>query len=268
MMKKVTTRVSALALAALIALGSLMMVFAASPASVDDSAKLFSADQKSEIVSRFDRTGDKTGWQLILYTSTQGVSSGLSDYYNQNYVDRISHDSDAVVLVFDTGSNKGAVISHGSAESYISDERLSEMGSMLRGYLDSKDYYGGALAFADKLDRFYADGVPKGDSYSNVKTNEKADNKLLDVLKRFGWIFGIVAVAAGVIFFAVNTHRYKNLGKSGTYDLHANSKVDLDEVQDDFITQHTTVRVIRSESSGGGSSSGGGGGSSHGGGDF
>lgn len=267
MMKKVTTRVSALALAALIALGSLMMVFAASPASVDDSAKLFSADQKSEIVSRFDRTGDKTGWQLILYTSTQGVSSGLSDYYNQNYVDRISHDSDAVVLVFDTGSNKGAVISHGSAESYISDERLSEMGSMLRGYLDSKDYYGGALAFADKLDRFYADGVPKGDSYSNVKTNEKADNKLLYVLKRFGWIFGIVAVAAGVIFFAVNTHRYKNLGKSGTYDLHANSKVDLDEVQDDFITQHTTVRVIRSESSGGGSSSGGGG-SSHGGGDF
>jgi len=267
MMKKLTTRVSALALAAMLVLGSLLTAFAASPASVDDSASIFSADQKSEITSRFDRTGDKTGWQLILYTGTKGVSSGLSNYYNQNYVDRISHDGDAVVLVFDIASNKGAVISHGSAESYISDERLSEMGSMLRGYLDKKDYYGGALAFADKLDQFYADGVPKDGSYSNVKTNEKADNKLLYVLSHYGWIFGIIAVAAGVIFFAVNSYRYKNLGKSGTYDLHANSKVDLNEVQDDFITQNTTVRVIRSESSGGGSS-GGDGGSSHGGGDF
>ena len=87
------------------------------------------------------------------------------------------------------------------------------------------------------------------------------------MLKRYGWIFGIVAVAAGVIFFAVNNHRYKNLGKSGTYDLAANSKVDLNEVQDDFVTQHTSVRVIRTESSGGGSS-GSSGGSSHGGGDF
>ena len=268
MMKKVTTRVSALALAVMLVLGSLVMVFAASPAVVDDSAGIFTADQKTEIASRFDKTGSKTGWQLILYTSKQGVSSGLSDYYNQNYVDRISHDADAVILVFDIGSNKGAVISHGSAESYISDQRLSEMGSMLRGYLDSKDYYGGALAFADKLDRFYADGIPGGDSYSNVKTNEKADNKLLYVLKHYGWIFGIVAVAAGVIFFAVNNHRYKNLGKSGTYDLAANSKVELNEVQDDFVTQHTTVHVIRSESSSGGGSSGSSGGSSHGGGDF
>lgn len=267
MMKKVTARVSAFALAALLVLGSLMMVLAASPAVVDDSANIFSADQKSEITSRFDRTGDKTGWQLILYTGTQGVSSGLSDYYNENYVDRISHDSDAVVLVFDTGSNKGTVISHGSAESYISDQRLSEMGSMLRGYIDKNDYYGGALAFADKLDQFYADGVPQDDSYSNVKTNEKADNKLVYVLSHYGWIIGIAAVIVGVIFFAVNSYRYKNLGKSGTYDLHANSKVELNEVQDDYVTQHTTVRVIRSESSSGGSS-GGGGGSSHGGGDF
>lgn len=56
MMKKVTARVSAFALAALLVLGSLMMVLAASPAVVDDSANIFSADQKSEITSRFDRT--------------------------------------------------------------------------------------------------------------------------------------------------------------------------------------------------------------------
>ena len=78
MMKKLTTRVSAFALAALLVLGSLMMVLAASPAVVDDSANIFSADQKAEITSRFDRTGDKTGWQLILYTSTQGVSSAAN----------------------------------------------------------------------------------------------------------------------------------------------------------------------------------------------
>ena len=70
-----------------------------------------------------------------------------------------------------------------------------------------------------------------------------------------------------VIFFFVNKSRYKNMGKSGTYDLAANSSVDLKEQQDDFVTQHTTVRTIeRSSGSSGGSSDGGG--STHGGGDF
>ena len=55
------------------------------------------------------------------------------------------------------------------------------------------------------------------------------------------------------------------MGKAGTYDLKANSSVDLRDVEDDFVTQHTTVRTIREDNdrdsgsshSGGGNSSGG-----------
>ena len=78
----------------------------------------------------------------------------------------------------------------------------------------------------------------------------------LESLKSFGVIAGLIGVAAGVIFFFVTKSRYKNMGKSGTYDLAANSSANLEDVEDTFVTQHTTVRTIQKSSSGGGSSGG------------
>lgn len=266
MRKTITVRASALLLVLLLLFAAAFTAGAASASVVDDAAKVFGDSERSELSSRFDKTADKTGWQLICYTTQQGVSSNLSDYYNANYYDTHSYDADAIVLVFDTGSNKGTVITHGSAMQYISDDRMSELGSLLRSYMNSGSYYQGALAFADKLDAYYAAGVPDGGSYDNIHYNEKQDNKLLYTLKKGGWIFGLVGIAAGLIFFFVNKSRYKNMGKSGTYDLASNSDVQLTEAQDDFVTQHTTVRTIQSSSGSSGGSSGGG--STHGGGDF
>lgn len=266
MMKKTSLRISALSLALLLLLAAVFPVFAVSESVVDDSANVFTAEQRSELKSRFDRTADKTGWQMIVYTSSQGIGSNLKDYYNANYYDTHSYDADAVVLVYDVGSNKGTVITHGEAMNYISDQRMSSLGQMLRGYMDEQNYYQGAVAFADRIDQYYSDGIPENDTFDNISYEEKS-NKFLYTLKHYGWLFGLLGGAAGLVFFFVNKSRYKNMGRSGTYDLAANSSVDLKEQQDDFVTQHTTVRTIeRDNSSSGGGSSGGG--STHGGGDF
>lgn len=264
MMKKVSVSVSALLLALLL-LAATVTVFAASASVVDDSANVFSTSESEEIRSRFDKAADKTGWQMIVYTSNQGVGSNLNNYYNANYYDTHSYDANAVLLVFDTGSNKGTVITHGDAMHYISDQRMSDLGFLLRGYMNSGSYYQGALAFAEKIEEYYSAGIPEDGTFDNISYNEKQDNKLLYTLKKGGWLIGLLSVAAGLIFFFVNKSRYKNMGKSGTYDLSANSDVQLTEAQDDFVTQHTTVRTIQRDNNSSGGSSGG---STHGGGDF
>lgn len=266
MIKKTSLRISALGLALLLLFAAAFTVVAASAGVVDDSAGVFSAAQRDELKSRFDRTADKTGWQMIVYTSTRGIGSNLNDYYNANYYDTHNYDENAVVLVYDIGSNKGTVITHGDAMKYISDQRMSSLGQMLRRYLDEQNYYQGAIAFADTIDQYYSAGIPEYDTFNNISYEEKS-NKFLYSLKHYWWLYTLLGAAAGLIFFFVNKSRYKNMGKSGTYDLAANSSVDLKEQQDDFVTQHTTVRTIeRSSGSSGGSSDGGG--STHGGGDF
>ena len=80
-------------------------------------------------------------------------------------------------------------------------------------------------------------------------------NILLISLKKIGPFAGIAGVIIAVAFFFITKSRYKNMGKSGTYDLASNSKVDLDEVEDTFVTQHTTVRTIKSDNDSGSGSS-------------
>lgn len=266
MIKKTTLRVSVLALAMLMLAASLFGVAAASASVIDDTAGVIGANA-TQVQTRFDQTKEKTGWQMILYTTRNGITENLKDYYNSHYYDTHSYDSDAVLLVYDIGSNKGTVITHGAAMDYISDQRMNELGKLLRSSMDKGKYVQGAIAFADKIDQYYDAGIPTGDTFNNISYEEKT-NKFLYNLKKRGWIYGILGVVAGLIFFFVNKSRYKNLGKSGTYDLAANSKVDLNEVEDTFVTQHTTVRTIQKESSSGSSGSSSGGGSTHGGGDF
>ena len=85
MIKKTSLRISALGLALLLLFAAAFTVVAASAGVVDDSAGVFSAAQRDELKSRFDRTADKTGWQMIVYTSTRGIGSNLNDYYKGHF---------------------------------------------------------------------------------------------------------------------------------------------------------------------------------------
>ena len=260
-MIKLTNRLSALTLALMLMLASVSCAFAAheSTAQYAFDEDILSESELEEVKTAFLQASDKTGWQLVLHSDDKYVSAGsLSDYYYEYYYKTGGFEKDAAVLVFNTAMDKGAFFGTGEAEYYFTDDRISETGKLMRSYMNRGDYAGAAEEFADKVVEYKKAGSP---------ALEKKNNKLGYVFGRFGWIIIIVAVVAGIATFAITAGKYKYNGKFNTYSLKDNSKTTLTERHDDFVTKHTTSRVIRTQSSGS-SSGGGGGGSGHSGGDF
>lgn len=260
MMKKVSLSVSALLVVLLLVCAAAIPAFAecTDTYAITDDAAVFSADQTEDLIEELDEAGKKTGWQFIVHTSKDGIVSDddLERHYNNYYDSQYNIGNfkyDALMLVIDRKSNKRDILCYGKVRDYFKDKsRYDIIKDAMRPYLSKDDMYGATLQFIDKAVEVQEMGVP---------------NSFLLSLKKFGLFGGIAAVAVGLIFFFVNKSRYKNMGKSGTYDLASNSSVDLQEVEDTFITQHTTVRTIQKESSGssGGGSSHSGGGNSSGG---
>ena len=57
---------------------SVFCVAAASASVIDDSAGIIT--DQNQVKERFDQTSEKTGWQMILYTTSRGITSNLNDY--------------------------------------------------------------------------------------------------------------------------------------------------------------------------------------------
>ena len=233
MMKKGSLRISAIALAALLVCASLFSVFAATY-SIEDGASVFTQEQIDDLAAKLDAAVAKTGWEFIIYASNDGTDSDDMESHYDRYYAQGGFESNAIMLVIDKASDNRIILSYGEVKDYFAGagERYDEIKSAMKPYLNSGDYYEAAKVFIEKA--------------SDVQTMGKP-NKIVMVLQKFGWIIGIIAVAAGVVFFFVNRSRYKNLGKSGTYDLAANSDVDLRESEDVFVNQYTTVRTIRED---------------------
>ena len=270
-------RVSAAALALMLLLCSAVTVFGigmdySNTYLLADEADIFSQTEFDGVKEKLNSVGTQTGWQMAVVTTLDGVSANQMDSHYNRYYDnnRSQFQSNSVMFVIDKGSDNRIIITHGAAEEYFTDERLSELKSALKPYLQSGDMLNAAYTFADKSLSFYQQGVPANGSHNNhVEGTEtesdrlRRENKFLYVLTRWGWLMGLIGVAAGGIFAGVNVGRYKYNGKSGTYNLRENSSLRLVDNQDVFLSKHTTYTTINtgSGSSGGG---GGGGSSSHG----
>lgn len=241
MMKKLSVSVTALSAAMLLMFASVFMAFAAT-AVLDDSAAVFSSEQQADLTSMMNAACDKTGWQFIIHTSNDGVSSDDMVSHYDSYYSSHGYENNAIMLVIDMGTNNRQILSYGEVKDYFKSDssRYDDIKSAMKSYLNNGDMYGASKVFIQKAQDVYAMG----------KTN-----KLVLVLKKYGVIIGLVSIAVGVIMFFVVKSKYKNMGKSGTYDLSANSSVDLREAQDDYVTQHTTVRTIQRESNDSSSSS-------------
>lgn len=241
MMKKLTLRFSALTMALLLLFASAMMVSAATTGALDDGAQLFSAAQTADLQQRLDAASQKTGWQFIIRTSNDGVEADdMDDHYDSYFASR-SYSADAIMLVIDNASSNRVILSYGDVKSYFKGDtgRYDTIKSAMKPYLSSGDYYTAACVFIDKASAVKDLGKP---------------NMLVQSLKKTGPFAGIAGVIVGVIVFFVTKSKYKNMGKSGTYDLASNSKVNLNSVEDTFVTQHTTVRTIQKNNDHGSSS--------------
>ncbi len=253
MINKTVKGISALALALMMLFGSAAICFAAGSQtteqySYNDSANVFTDQDINTLVDKLLEGNSKTGWQFIVMTDPNAVNydDSLQDYYRDNYYKNKGFKENAVVLVYNTGLNKGTFFGTGEAKYYFTDSRIDETGKMLRKNMDAQTYLDGAAAFVDKVEKYYSEGSPE---------LEKRDNKLGYVLKHYWWIFALIGLVAAGATFGITAGRYKYNGKFNTYDLKANSNTMLTEEHDVFVTKHTTSRIIRSESSDSSSSS-------------
>ncbi len=265
MIKKYTVKISALAVVLLIIIAAVYPVFATEESTaaassttaaasvgtnsvgdtyaLTDDAAVFTEAQAQELINELKAAGEKTGWQFIIHTSTKGVSAdNMVSQYDQYYESQNFKDN-AIMLVIDMGTNNRNILSYGDVKSYFAGDasRYEDIKSAMKPYLNMGDMYGASQVFIAKAQKVYDMG----------KTN-----KLLLSLKKYGIFIALAGIIVGLIIFFVTKSKYKHMGTTGTYDLSANSSVDLTDVADDFVTTHTTVHVIKSDSnSGGGSSS-------------
>lgn len=265
MIKKYTVKISALAVVLLLIIAAVCPVFATEESTaaessttaaaalgtnavgntyaLTDDAAVFTETQAQELMSELKAAGEKTGWQFIIHTSNKGVSAdNMVSQYDQYYESQNFKDN-AIMLVIDMGTNNRNILSYGDVKSYFAGDpnRYENIKAAMRPYLNMGDMYSASQVFIKEAQKVYDMGKV---------------NKLLMSLKKYGIFIGLAAVSVGLIIFFVTRSKYKHMGTTGTYDLSANSNVNLTDSADDFVTTHTTVHTIRSDNnSSGGSSS-------------
>lgn len=271
MIKKTSKRIFSITAAILLILSFTLPVFAAETQyhALRDDAGLFT-NEAGDLENAMEDIGSLTGWQIIVHTSYNGIDSDdMEDYYNDVYYDSQSFQPDSVMLVIDRGTNNRIILTHGEAMYYFSDERMSEIKSNMRPYLQSDDMLGATYQFLKTTRDFYNEGKPESGSFSNIELNEKRDNPFMYNLSHRWWIFSLIGLGLGGISAGCVVKKYHYNGKlDPSYKLHENSTANITEREDTFVSTHTTVTRIQTEShssgSSGGGGGGGGGGSSHG----
>ncbi len=264
-------RISAVMVALLMMVSTSIPAFAQSGRLIDE-AYLLSAEEYTDIETQLNDASLQTGWDIVIYTNENYVSSYEMEDYCNEYYDNSSFSYSGVMLTVDMASREMFVLTKGDAMQYFSDQRVDEILDDIVYYLSDDEYISACEAFINDVLLFYDEGIPEYGDYDNVyiapedSYEDENINPFVRVLKEYGIIMGIVAVVVAVLAVVFVYLRYKNHGKSGTYDLEANSVTHLTQKEDIFITKSVSVTTISSGSSGHSGGGGGGGGSSHGGG--
>lgn len=242
-------------LCVIVMLACSIAVSAAQPVLVD-LASIFDESQSEAITDKLEALSSKTGWSIVVYTSLNGVDADDMDYYYNELYDSQNYGEDGVMFVIDKESNNRIIITKGEAMYYFSDERMDEIKSELRPYLVDDDYFGAVNTFIDVTEQYYDSGKPSGDDFSNIYYSQGKDKSFLGYVKTYLWAFIAVPLVSGAIAVIIVVFRYKNNGKSNTYDLHQNSTLSLTEKQDVFLTKHISVTRIPDNNNRSGGSSG------------
>lgn len=253
-------RLSVLAVALLMLFCSAIPAFAECYDKLQDDAILFTLEQEKEIEQKLQNLTKETNWDCIIYTNRNNVSkSRMEDYCNNYYIDHnygIGSDYDGVFLTIDMSSRELYVITQGQDAMYhFSDTRMDNMLDDIQSCLAGARYYDAAITFMDYISQYHSEGIPSGDSFSNVEIYEenvaKRENPLLYVLTHMGIFIILIAIFVASLSVMFVSLRYKNHGKQNTYNVRDNSRLRLQIRDDVLIDKHISVRTESSSSYGG-----------------
>lgn len=226
---------------------SAFTVFAAESDMLVDDNGLFDSNEAAKIEEALDSASLETGWDVRIYVADYSVSAdNMEEYYN-NFYDSSDYKEDGVLLVIDNDSDRRIIITKGDAMQYFSDERMNDIKSDMKVYLDDNDYYNAALTYARDVESFYTDGEDTDGSYENVELNKNDVPIIQRTFDNFGVFIIVIPIVAGIVFFVMILFRYSFHGADNTYDLQGNSKLELTGREDRFVTSHVTSRRLSND---------------------
>lgn len=155
--------------------------------------------QEESIENNLKKCTLATGWDTIIYTNNNNVSSyDIEDYCN-DYFDNHDYgcgdEKSGVMLTIDMSSREMYIITKGEAMYCFSDARTDDLLDSVQYELSSGDYDGACDEFIETVEQYYNAGVDtsKDASYSNII--EAQLTPLEKVIK--GFLYGIVFMLMG-----------------------------------------------------------------------
>ncbi|MDD6051748.1 MAG: TPM domain-containing protein [Clostridiales bacterium] len=260
----------------------LLPVIALADAQVIDRANLFSGNEISQMSTIIDQIESKHQVDIVVLTTNDvptdnseemwRVRDYADDFYDQGGYG-MGKDHSGLLILLDIHNRVIWLSTGGVMIDYITDSR--EEAIIDAGYDDlRRGNYGQAIiASLFKVEHYMDKGRQEGTFRYDEATGERLSG-MYNALTSGEMLFAAVAgVGAAVVLWLSVSGVYNLGGSTYSYDLNANSSVELTRDEEHFVRQYTTRtrRESSSSSSGGGSSGGSGvhrssGGVSHGGG--
>lgn len=260
----------------------LLPVIALADAQVIDRANLFSGNEISQMSTIIDKIESKHQVDIVVLTTNDvptdnseemwRVRDYADDFYDQGGYG-MGKDHSGLLILLDMHNRVLWLSTGGVMIDYITDSR--EEAIIDAGYDDlRRGNYGQAIiASLLKVEHYMDKGRQEGTFRYDEATGERLSG-MYNALTSGEMLFAAVAgVGAAVVLWLSVSGAYNLGGSTYSYDLNANSSVELIRDEEHFVRQYTTRtrRASSSSSSGGGSSGGSGvhrssGGVSHGGG--
>ena len=247
-----------------------VLAFPATTASAESTQKLTDdADilyyfQEDAIEENLNECTQKTGWDTVIYTNNNGISSYRMEDYCNDYFDNHDYgcgdDKSGVLLTIDMNSREMYIITKGEAMYYFSDSRMDDLLDSVQYELSDGDYKGACDEFVETVEYYYNIGKDTGSdaAYNNVEIAESTRTFAERVSKclMMGSAFLLFGILLGAVIGLGIRHSYKKNGKGENYDLARNSSLNLTESYDQFLYKNvTSVSMSSSSSSHGGHSS-------------
>ncbi|MGG5315338.1 TPM domain-containing protein [Enterococcus sp. AZ072] len=234
-----------------------MNSFAASD-TVTDEAALFTPEQQTELAGLADTLNEKMEGQTFVLTTNSNTEDPQL-FANQQLKARVSEGGNGALLLLDMGQRQLYLTYSGNMIDYITDRRRDKILDAVEEAMRDGNYYQAAASYFTMASDYVDAGIPSNHYQVNGETGEVTVQRSLtetDVITAV-----VVGLIAAIAFFIVVRMRYQLKMGTYRYPYREQSRLELEERQDQLVNSFVTTRRIPKPSnnnSGGGGFGGGG----------
>ncbi len=129
---------------------------------VIDDAQAFTSDERSLILSEAEETAEKTGFNIVVFTSDNVGSDksdyGVTDFADLKYEEICGMNTDGILLFINFDNKYDRISTSGACINYFSDYRIDNMWDDMDRCFADNDYFGVAITFIDDVGKYYDAG--------------------------------------------------------------------------------------------------------------